>query len=125
MPEIKLNEQQKKSIDGYLKGYSLNKKMLRIQQYEEQFFAKIYGEKSEEMPREEPLAKARMFEVRHFILSLENSDEKLFLYFHYIKDYSVSRCAELLGISERAGFRMKNRALFVAYEKKYCKEKEN
>ncbi len=125
MPEIKLNEQQKKSIEGYLKGYSLNKKMLRIQRYEKQFFSEIYEERREDMPKEEPLAKARMFDVRHFILSLDNSDEKLFLYFHYIKDYSVSRCAELLGISERAGFRMKNRALFVAYEKKYCKEKEN
>ncbi len=102
----------------------MNKKMLRMEQYEREFFDKAKCETSD-MPKEEPLAKARMFAVRHFILSLENSDEKLFLYFHYIKGHSVSRSAEMLGISERSGFRMKNRALFMAYEKKDANKSRN
>ncbi len=118
MAKKSLTKQQKGNIEGFLRGYAMNQKMLRMEQYEEQFFRNNKS-KDDGMPTEEPLAKARMFAVRHFILSLENSDEKLFLYFHYIKGHTVSRSAEMLGISERAGFRMKNRALFMAYEKKF------
>ncbi len=67
------------------------------------------------MPCEAPLARAKMFDVRHFILSLPNGNEKLLLYFHYIKGESVWRCGELLGVSERAAFRIKARALAMAY----------
>ncbi len=68
------------------------------------------------MPAEEPLARARMYAVRHFILDLPNGDEKLFLYYHYIKGHSVMRCADMLGVCERSGFRLKHRALAMAYE---------
>ncbi len=125
MPERVLTKQQKENIEGFLRGYSMNRKMLKMEQYERHFFGGGDSRECDGMPLEEPLAKARMFAVRHFILSLDNSDEKLFLYFHYIKGHTVSRAAEMLGISERAGFRLKNRALRLAYERRYCEKKES
>ena len=70
---------------------------------------------------EAPLARAKMFGVRHFILGLDNSDEKLFLYYHYIKNESVERCGELLGISRRTAYRLKEKALSLAYVNMYEK----
>ncbi len=114
-----ITKQQKEAIDAYLRGYALNKKLLRLERYEQEYFCgKSDGDGN--MPTEAPLARARMFDVRHFVLSLGNCDEKLFLYFHYIKGESMPRCAELLGISERSCYRMKNRALQKAYSLKFA-----
>ena len=60
------------------------------------------------------LARARMYEIRHFINSLPNCDEKLFLYYRYVRGESVERCAEMLGISRSSAYRLKNRALSLA-----------
>ncbi len=110
---MSITTEQRKDIQGYLRGYTTGRKLLRLERYEQEYFGD--GNKDDNMPCETPLARAKMFDVRHFVLSLPNGDEKLFLYFHYIKGESVVRCAELLGISERAAFRMKNRALALAY----------
>ena len=125
MTQAPLGKQEKQMIEAYLLGYSTNRKMLGAEKYLE-----LYGEKDgflsivdDEMLHEAPFAKAKMFGVRHFILELENSDEKLFLYYHYVKCESVARCAELLGISRRTGFRLKDRALALAY-KKMTQDKE-
>ena len=119
MTQASLDKQEKQKIESYLKGYSTNRKMLGAEKYLE-----IYGEKDgflslidEEMLHEAPLAKAKMFGVRHFILDLPNGDHKLFLYYHYVKCESVERCAELLGISRRSAFRLKSKALALAYKK--------
>ncbi len=114
MPKQQLTQAQKTKITSFLQGYETNKKMLALSEYEQNFFNS--STKLSDMPSEEPLARAKMYTVRHFILSLSNSDEKLFLYYHYIKKLSVSRCAEMLGISERSGFRLKDRALCLAYK---------
>ena len=63
---------------------------------------------------EAPLARARMYEIRHFINSLPNSDEKILLYYHYIKGESIEKCAELLGMSRSSAFRLKRKALILA-----------
>ncbi len=116
MQIFSITEDQKRDIRTYLGGYATNKKLIRMEKYRKQFFGEaVYDEL---MISEAPLARASMFEVRHFILSLPNSDEKLLLYYHYVKGNSVPRCAELLGISERSAYRMKNRALAMAYHKK-------
>lgn len=115
---LSITAQQKTTIVNYLETYSHNRKLLRMDRYEQEFFSD-YICNDTEMPSEAPLARALMFEVRHFILSLPNCDEKLFLYYHYVKGNTVPRCAELLGISDRSAFRMKNRALELAYENKY------
>ena len=110
--------EQRKLADSYLRGYRTNQKLLRLARYEEEYFGGkdiAFGEG--EMPSEAPLARAKMYEIRHFILSLENSDEKLLLYYHYVKGESVERCGELLGVCARTAFRLKSKALDIAFEK--------
>ena len=55
-----------------------------------------------------------MFEVRRFVLSLSDSNEKLFLFYHYIHGASVEKTADLMGISRRSAFRLKKRSLEYA-----------
>lgn len=100
--------------DNYLRGYQMNRKLLRLDRYEKEYFHT--SEKDFEAYGETPLARARMFEIRHFIMSLKNSDEKLMLYYHYIKSESIERCGELLGIGRSTAFRMRRRALIMAGE---------
>ena len=73
-----------KRVEDYLKSYRINGKLLRLERYEREYF-KDNGCCDYEALGEAPLARARMYEVRHFINSLENCDEKLFLYYHYVK----------------------------------------
>ncbi len=96
-------------MDNYLRGYQINRKLLRLDRYEREYFH--INEEDIEAFGEAPLARARMFEIRHFIMGMENGDEKLLLYYHYIKGESVERCGELLGISRSTAFRLKRRAL--------------
>ena len=117
MAEKSFNQEDIKTIENYLKGYRLNRKLLRLERYEREYFHP--DTEDYESLGEIPLARARMFEVRHFIMELENCDEKLFLYYHYIKGESVERCSELLGISRSSGFRMKKRALALACAKRF------
>jgi DNA-directed RNA polymerase specialized sigma24 family protein len=98
-----------RNMDDYLKGYQINRKLLRIDRYEKEYFHT--DESDVEAFGEAPLARARMFEIRHFVMRLENSDEKLLLYYHYIKGEPVEKCAELLGVSRSTAFRLKSRAL--------------
>ena len=101
--------------ENYLKGYALNKKIVRAERYEEEFGG---GEQEElELLGDIPLARARMFEIRHFIMDMTNSDEKLMLYYHYVKGEPVERCGELLGISRSSAFRLKSKALSLAQAK--------
>ena len=119
MPKMLLDGMQRKRIDDFLNGYKLNRRLLGIEKYYDEYFKResdyLYSVDSD-MLKEAPLARAKMFEVRHFILGLPNSDEKLLLYYHYIKGDSVERCAELLGISRRNCFRLKQKALALAYD---------
>ena len=97
-----------KREEDYLKGYRTNGKLLRLERYEREYFGTKDNCDFEAMG-EIPLARARMYEVRHLINSLPNCDEKLLLYYHYIKGENVERCAELLGVSRSSAFRMKKR----------------
>ncbi|MBQ8345699.1 MAG: hypothetical protein IJY42_05495 [Clostridia bacterium] len=107
------NQKLLRETDQYLRGYALNRKLLRLDRYEREFFKQRETEAGEPFG-EGVLARARMFEIRHFVMSMDNSDEKLFLYYHYIKGQSVERCGELLGLSRSSAFRMKKRALLLA-----------
>ena len=114
---------QRQQINDYLNGYLNFKKLLRLERYEKEYFGARAVEEDAGLFSELPLARAKMFEVRHFILGLANGDEKLFLYYYYVKGESMSRCAELLGIAERSVYRIKSRALAMAYEK-LCAQRE-
>ncbi len=123
-----IGKQEKKYIENYLKTYALNKKLLGVEKYHREYFsgdAPFLDTTDQQMLNEAPLARAKMYGVRHFILELPNSDEKLFLYYHYIKGESTERCAELLGVSRRSAFRIRKRALKMAYEKLSAKPPES
>lgn len=115
MNEIAFEEKRKherEKMINFLRGYSLNRKLLVLDRYEKQFMKASGAE--EMLISEVALARPRMYEVRNFIMSLDNSDEKLLLYYHYVRGESVEKCAELLGISRSSGFRLKNRAIDMA-----------
>ena len=105
-----------KRAEDNLKSYIYNGKLLRLDKYQKEYFRDEQPIEIESIG-EVNLARARMFTTRHLINSLKNGDEKLFLYYHYIKGQNVERCAELLGISRSSAFRMKRRALVMVAER--------
>ena len=113
MVKDSISQDEIRSIDNYLRGYQIYSKLLKLDRYERSYFGYKDGEGVES--GDALLAKAKMFEIRHFISEMKNSDEKLLLYYHYIRGEPVEKCAELLGISRSSGFRLKKRALVLAY----------
>ena len=114
------DEEKIREAESYLLGYGLNRTLLKMDRYEREYYGR--GDALDiEAPGEVPLARARMYEVRHFIMSLCNCDKKLFLYYRYVKSETVEHCAEMLGISRASGFRMRKRALLWAYKALYEK----
>ena len=105
-------------VEEYLKGYGFYQKLLRLSRFEKKYFQ---SEEDADELCEPPLARARMFAIRHFVMGLPNGDEKLLLYYHYVRGDSIERCAQLLGIARSSCFRLKKRALRMAAE--YRKEK--
>ncbi len=116
MAKESVSMEEIRAIENYLKGYALQQKFIRFDRYERTYFG--YRDEEEEIPVDLPLARAKMFEIRHFIMEMPNSDEKLLLYYHYIRGESVEKCGELLGISRSSAFRMKKRALTLAARKR-------
>ena len=116
MTNSSVTDSEIRSAENYLKGYGLNRKLLRLDRYEREYMG--YKENEETPLGDIPLARAKMFEIRHFIMELENSDEKLLLYYHYVRGEPVEKCAELLGISRSSGFRLKKKALILAAEQR-------
>lgn len=114
-----LTDEQKKKTENFLLGYKQNKLMLQIEKYEEDNYDEFEIDKYEENPdvtNELISARMEMYKVRHFIMDLPNGEEKLLLYFHYVKGESVERCSELIGVSRRSAFRLKHKAMRLAYD---------
>lgn len=113
----------------FLESYRTNKRMLAMMRYEKDYFS---GEKNDHETEKEDflllpggdevLLKNRMYTVRRFIMSLGDSDQKTLLFYHYIKGFSVEKCAELMNIGRTSAFRLKKKALStakIAYEEKF------
>ena len=115
---VSVTKEEFSETENYLRSYMFYKKLLRLDKYEQDYFgSSAFGERGiYEHHGEISLAHAKMFEVRHFIMMMQNSDEKLLLYHHYVRGDSVERCGELLGISRSSAFRLKKRALTLAAE---------
>ena len=108
----KPSEKDIKDAENYLNSYKFCRRLINMKNYEDKYFDTLEWES--ESPAEFSLARAKMFEIRHFILDMENSSEKLMLYYHFVRGESIERCGELLGISRSSAFRMKKRALSLA-----------
>ncbi len=117
----KITDELIKLTENYLKSYSLNKKLLRLDRFEHEFMGGSDDSDTEGFS-EAVLARPRMYDVRHFIMGLPNSDEKILLYYHFVKGQSIEKCAVLLGISRSSAFRKKKTALRIAAEK-YLRER--
>lgn len=111
---VEVTSEDIKEAQNYLRYHGFYEKLLKLDKYQQEFFS---GDEPPNLNSDTTLAHARMFEVRHFIMTMPNSNEKLFLYYHYVRGESVERCAELIGISRSSGFRLKKRALALAAEK--------
>ena len=105
--------EQRELIDNYLSSYRFCRRLMAMKNYEEKYFDTMEWES--ESPAEFTVARAKMYEVRHFILAMKNGNEKLLLYYHYVRGDSVEKCAELMGFSRSSAFRLKKRALAAAY----------
>ena len=118
MTDKLLTDAQKKKTENFLLGYRKNKLMLQIEKYEEDNYDEFDIDKYEENPdvtNELIGARMEMYKIRHFIMDLPNGEEKLLLYFHYVKGESIEHCAELIGVSRRSAFRLKHKAMYIAY----------
>lgn len=98
------------AVKRFLEEYGFARKNLRMSQYCREYFD-AEEDSLDESCGDEVLLRAKMYEVKSFILGMPSSNERLFLYYHYIRGETVERCAELLDISRRSGFRLKKRAL--------------
>lgn len=101
-------------INRYLKDYRRAYSHLRAAQ-----FTRKFGSESASClaDAEDAAFHARMFEIKLFISSLDSGDEKMFLYYYYIKGLTMEKCAKALGISRRSVYRLKIRSLDFALEK--------
>ncbi len=108
-----ITEEQKEIIENYLESYRFCRRLMAMKNYEEKYFDTMEWES--ESPAEFTVARAKMYEVRHFILGMPNGNPKLLLYYHYVRGDSVEKCAELLGMSRSSAFRLKKSALAEAY----------
>ena len=102
-------------MKNYLSGYKLYRDLLELEKYEREFLRS--REWSSERPGDLTLARVKMFEIRNFILSLPNSNEKILLYLHYIDCEPIERCGNIMGISRSSAFRLKKKALALACSK--------
>lgn len=117
---VSVTKEDIKEVENYLRYHGFYAKLLKLDKYEQEYFG---GGKIRDIHGESSIAHAKMFEIRHFIMTMQNSNEKLFLYYHYVKGDSVDKCAELIGISRSSAFRLKKRALALAAEKYTARRK--
>lgn len=113
-----IDNEEAEKMKNYLSGYKLSRDLLTLESYEREFLCE-HGW-STERPGELSLARARMFEIRNFILSLPNSTEKILLYLHYINCEPIERCASIMNLSRSSAFRLKNRAIELACAKNHA-----
>lgn len=111
--KAQINTQEIEEMRNYLSGYKLARDLLALDKYEREFIRSREWET--ERPGDVSLSRVKMFEIRHFILNLPNSNEKILLYLHYIDCEPIERCGSIMGISRSSAFRLKKKALALAY----------
>jgi len=110
-----LENQKVSKADAYIRGYEESRKLLALNIYEKNTTSE-WRESGKEGLGDTFFNRARMFDIRHKVMELPNGDEKLILYYHYIKGESIDRCADLLGLSRSTAFRIKRKGLVMLYD---------
>ncbi len=118
-----VSREEIENIKSYLGEYLLTKQMIAVSRYERQFAEAgddYGGDASADSPGgDEALWRAKMIEIRRFIMNLSADKKRLVLYYHFIRNQPIEKCAEYLGVSRATVFRIYNAALCcAAYEKK-------
>lgn len=119
---IKNEEKSIRETKRFLESYKANKKLLGMMKYEKEFFLPEPDDLTLLSAPDEVLIRSRMFEVRRFIMNFEDGNEKLMLFYHYIRGVSVEKCAEMMDISRTSGFRVLRRAIGQAAEKRAARK---
>ena len=112
---FEITDEEIEQMRNYLSGYKLSRDLLELEKYEREFIRS--REWASERPGDITLSRVKMFEIRHFILNLPNSNEKILLYLHYIDCEPIERCGNIMGISRSSAFRLKKKALALACAK--------
>ena len=106
------------AVKKYLEGYGASKSILKMMEYEKEYFAdesKAHDDDALIVPGGDVvLLKSKMYDVRRFILGMEDGKEKALLFYHYIRGFSVEKCSEMMGIGRTSAFRLKKKALASA-----------
>ena len=102
----------------YFEGYGASKKLLRMMKYEKDYFPHENEDDSEDIllvpGGDETMLKAKMYDIRRFIVGMDDGNEKTLLFYHYIKGFSVEKCSEMMDIGRTSAFRLKKKALLSA-----------
>ncbi len=113
-------------VKKYLEGYEASKKLLRMMKYEKDFFGNENEDDSEDIllipGGDEMMLKSKMYDIRRFIVSMDDGNEKTLLFYHYIRGFSVEKCSEMMNIGRTSAFRLKKKALLAAAKR--MKEKQ-
>lgn len=113
----------------YFEGYGASKKLLRMMKYEKDFFGGENRDDSEDIllipGGDEVMLKSKMYDIRRFIVNMDDGNEKTLLFYHYIRGFSVEKCSEMMNIGRTSAFRLKKKALLKAAEKMKEKRLKN
>ena len=101
-------------VEQYLESYRTFVRMMEMNEYERTYFAPVSPYAGVRTEESEAYLQGRLYEIRAFILSIPQCEEKLFLYYHYVHGENPTRCAELLGVSRATAYRLRTRALRIA-----------
>lgn len=113
-----------REVEIYLSDYRTSARMIEMNRYEREYLRSSLKREVPDLSKEtEIYLKAKMYDIRAFVLSIPDCDEKLLLYYHYIHGQNMIRCAELLDVSRATVYRLKKRALRRAAEK-YLSERK-
>lgn len=128
MPMTKNEPSDICAVKKYLEGYGASKSILRMMEYEKEYFSSDAKECDRDALiapyGDEALLKAKMYDIRRFILNMDDGNEKALLLYHYIKGYSVEKCSEMMGIGRTSAFRLKKKALATAAKRLEAKRRK-
>lgn len=113
-------------VETYLGSYLMENRMLEVELRRQRAatYAVEAGQYQRERREDAALyCRARMYEIKEFVRSLPDGEEKVFLFSRYLCGDSPDRIAEDMNISLRSVYRLRRRALNMAAGR-YCQQKK-